>query len=84
MDIWSAAIITYIHAYDPQMIVMGGGVMNSKDIILPYIRERVGKLAWCPTEKVKIVASELGDNAAVLASEYGLINKKRKNETISA
>lgn len=84
MDVWSAAIITYIHAYDPQIIVLGGGIIKSKEVILPYICERVNRLAWCPTEKVRIVASELGDNAAVLASEYSLTNKTRKNEIISA
>lgn len=84
MDVWSAAIVTYIHAYDPQVIVLGGGIMKSKDVILPYIRERVERLAWCPTEKVKIVASELGDNAAVLAAEYSFTNKRRKNEILSA
>lgn len=83
MDVWSAAIVTCIHAYDPQIVVLGGGVMNSKDVILPYIRERVGRLAWCPSGNVKIVASELGDNAAVLASEYSFKNKKRKNEILS-
>lgn len=82
MNIWSAAIVTYIHAYDPQIVIMGGGIMKSKDIILPYIRKRVGGLAWCPTEKVKIVASELGDNAAVLASEYSLRNKIKTNEIL--
>lgn len=84
MDVWSAAIITYIHAYDPQVIVLGGGVMKSKDVILPYIRERVGKLAWRPSSVVKILASELGDNAAILASEYCFKNKKRRNEILSA
>lgn len=84
LDVWSAAVITYIHAYDPQVIVLGGGIMKSKEVILPYIRERVDRLAWCPTEKVHIVASELGDNAALLASEYSLMNKTRKNEIISA
>lgn len=84
MDVWSAAIITYIHAYDPQVIVLGGGIMKSKDVILPYIRERVNRLAWCPSEEVRIIASELGDNAAVLASEYSLTNKIRRNEIISA
>lgn len=43
----------------------------------------MGRLAWCPSENVKIVASELGDNAAVLASEYSFKNKKRKNEILS-
>ena len=84
MDVWSAEIVTYIHAYDPQVIVLGGGIMKSKDVILPYIRERVERLAWCPTEKVKIVASELGDNAAVLAAEYSFTSKRRKNEILSA
>lgn len=83
MDVWSAAIVTYIHAYDPEIVVLGGGIMKSKEVILPYIRERVARLAWCPTATVRIVASELGDNAAVLASEYGLMNKKRKNENVS-
>ncbi len=70
MDVWSAAIVNYIHAYDPRIVVIGGGVMKSADVILPYVRERVGELAWCPGEKVDIVASELGDDAALLAAEY--------------
>ena len=39
-------------------------------VILPYIRESVNALAWCPNEKVEIVASSLGDNAALVAAEY--------------
>ncbi len=84
MDIWSAAIVSYIHAYDPQIVVIGGGVMKSENIILPYIREKVGKLAWCPTEKVRIVASVLGDNAAVMAAEYSILNGRKNNEYASA
>lgn len=70
MDVWSAAIVNYIHAYDPQIVVIGGGIMKSADIILPYVRRKVESLAWCPGEKVEIVASALGDDAAILASEY--------------
>lgn len=70
MDVWSAAIVSYIHAYDPQTVVLGGGIMNSKDIILPYIRKKVRSLAWCPDGEVDIVASALGDNAALAAAEY--------------
>lgn len=78
MEIWSAAIISYIHAYDPETIVLGGGIMNSRNIILPYIQERVRQLAWCPMEKVDVVASELGDTAALLGLEYCLLNQKIK------
>ena len=44
--------------------------MKSGNLILPYIRERVNALAWYPNEKVEIVASSLGDNAALVAAEY--------------
>ena len=44
--------------------------MNSIDIILPYIRKKVRSLAWCPDGEVDIVASALGDNAALAAAEY--------------
>ena len=70
MDVWAAGIVNYIHAYDPEKVVIGGGVMKSSDIILPYLRKKVYSLAWCPISKPEIVASELGDDAALLASEY--------------
>lgn len=70
MDVWAAAIVNYIHAYDPEVVVIGGGIMKSADIILPYLQERVGAMAWSPGEKVRIVAAETGDNAALLAVEH--------------
>ncbi|EGF51389.1 glucokinase [Bacteroides clarus YIT 12056] len=70
MDVWSAAIVNYIHAYDPQVVILGGGIMKSKDVILPYIRRKVNALAWCPDGKVEIMASILGDDAALIAAGY--------------
>lgn len=81
LNVWAAAIVTYIHAYDPQIVIVGGGIMKSENLILPFLRRYVDENAWCPTQKVEIVASELGDNAAVLAAEYCLINKIRKSES---
>ncbi len=46
MDVWAAAIINYIHAYDPEIVVIGGGIMRSADIILPYLKERIDRLVW--------------------------------------
>lgn len=83
MDVWAAAIISYIHAYDPEIIVMGGGIMKSADIILPYITKRVHAYAWMPTDQVTIVPSQLGNNAALLGLNYYLTNITIKsNETI--
>ena len=70
MNIWAAGIINLIHAYDPEIVVLGGGILNSKEEIIPYMQERVAKYAWCPWGKVQIKASELMDDAAILGINY--------------
>ncbi|MDR1454048.1 MAG: ROK family protein [Tannerella sp.] len=73
MDIWAAGIVSYIHAYDPEIVILGGGIMQSCDIIIPLLQERVDALAWCPSGKVRLVVSGLGDSAAILGMEYRLL-----------
>ena len=73
MNIWSAGIINLVHAYDPEIVVLGGGILNSKEEIIPYIQERVARYAWCPWGKVEIKASELMDDAAILGVSYCLL-----------
>ncbi|MCE5174073.1 MAG: ROK family protein [Bacteroidales bacterium] len=72
IQIWAAGIINFIHAYDPEIIVLGGGIMKSKDIIIPAIKEIVDKYAWTNKEGIKIEASKLGDDASILGIYYCL------------
>jgi glucokinase len=72
MNIWSAGIVNLIHAYDPEIVVLGGGILNSREEIIPYIQKRVAQYAWCPWGKVQIKASELMDDAAILGITYCL------------
>lgn len=65
LDAWSAGIISMIHAYDPEMVIISGGIMKSGDLIVPYIQEKVIKHAWTPWGKV-IVKQALHINEAVL------------------
>jgi len=75
MDIWSAGIVNLIHAYDPEMIVLGGGVTKSADTIIPYIQERVNSLAWTPWGKVSIVESKFKDHVSILGVTYCVMNQ---------
>jgi len=67
---WSAAIINMIHAFDPEMIILGGGIMKSADIILPPLQEKVHKQAWTPWGKVKLFAAQHPDSAALYGADY--------------
>jgi len=66
LDVWSAGIVNLIHAYDPEVVVLGGGVLNRASAILPYITEKVTRHAWCPWGQVQIRASQLLSDAGIL------------------
>ena len=66
LRVWSVALVNLIHAYDPEVAVIGGGIMRSGKIILPALRRHVSKHAWTPWGKVKIKPAALGNDAGML------------------
>jgi len=47
------------------MILIGGGVMKSAKVIIPYIESYVYRYAWTPWGKVQVHAAELGNNVVL-------------------
>jgi len=76
LNIWAVDAVALIHAYDPEVIVIGGGVMESANIIVPYVQSYVHKYAWTPWGKVQIRPAELANNAA-LAGSIPLLSETR-------
>src|SRR5207249_10526624 len=78
LGVWCAAAIALVHAYDPEIIVLGGGVMKSALSIIPILQSHVEKYAWTPWGKVQVRAAELGNNAALLGA-VPLLSEKRRS-----
>jgi len=68
LKVWAAGVVSYIHAYDAEIVVLGGSVMRSADKVLPFIQEYTDKYAVTPWGKVKVVSGKLLDDSAVLGS----------------
>ncbi|MDQ2840609.1 MAG: ROK family protein [Acidobacteriota bacterium] len=68
IDIWSACALSLVHAYDPELVVVGGGVMRSSYPILDAIQQHLDEYAWTPWGKVQLGAGALGNNAALLGA----------------
>ncbi len=66
--IWAACALSLVHAYDPELLIVGGGVMNSSYPLLKAIQEHTDSYAWTPWGKVRVVAAQLGNNAALLGA----------------
>lgn len=67
---WAVALVNLIHAYDPELIVLSGGVINAKEKILNPLIDYVYKYAWTPWGKVKFVVSENPDESVLLGLDY--------------
>jgi glucokinase len=68
LNVWAVDAVGLVHAYDPEIIVIGGGVMKSAEVIIPYVEQYVQKHAWTPWGKVQVRAAALGNNAALLGA----------------
>ena len=78
LRVWSVALVNLIHAYDPEVAVIGGGIMRSGKIILPALRRYVSKHAWTPWGKVKIKPAALGNDAGMFGIASLFQEEKQK------
>jgi glucokinase len=64
-----AGIVTLIHAYDPDVVVLGGGIMGSAAQVLPAVQAYVDTYAWTiPRGRVRVTPAVLGDAAALVGA----------------
>jgi glucokinase len=68
LHIWAANAVAVIHAYDPEVVVFGGGVMQSPDVILTFVQKYVEDHAWTSWGTPRVCAATLGGNAALLGA----------------
>jgi glucokinase len=70
IEIWSSLIVNLIHAYDPERVIVGGGIMAGEAEFFRELERTVLERAHTPWGKVAILRSELGDAAALFGGEY--------------
>jgi glucokinase len=65
---WGAGAVALVHAFDPELVVFGGGIMRRAEAILPGIRRHVESHAWTPWGRVDVRAAALDDRASLLGA----------------
>jgi len=65
---WGEALVTFIHCFDPERIIIGGGVMNSPEPVLASFRKTVRELAWAEEGQVDILKAEHPDDAGLIGA----------------
>lgn len=70
VDLLALAVVTLAVCFDPDVIVLGGGVARSADLLIEPIKNRVSASIPFP---YNLVASPLGYRAAVMGSIVNLV-----------
>jgi glucokinase len=67
---WSAVVKNMIYAYDPEIIVLSGGVSASSGMIIPLLQKEIDSLSWLNNEPPVIVAAQHPDLAGVMGAAW--------------
>lgn len=67
LQVWSVLTVGLIHAYGPELVLFGGGVLRQGEAVLTPIREYVARHMWRTSRGLpRIEAARLGAQAALL------------------
>jgi glucokinase len=73
LGVWGAFAANLVLAYDPERVLIGGGI-SASDEVIGAIREYIHRHALTPWGKVAVERASLGDDAALLGCEWLVSN----------
>ncbi|MEE8389501.1 MAG: ROK family protein [Anaerolineae bacterium] len=69
MDYLGIGMANLVNLFNPQLIVIGGGLTNIGEALFEPVRRGIDRHAFpIPAQAVRVVRAELGDNAGVLGA----------------
>ncbi|AOS62582.1 ROK family protein [Actinoalloteichus hymeniacidonis] len=80
-DLFAAALAGFINVFEPQLIVLGGGVARTGDQFLVPVRERARVLAMRPAgEIVEVRQAQLAEKAGVVGAAAAAFDRVTTGE----
>jgi glucokinase len=69
LRVWAVVVQNAVLAYDPEVVVLGGGVLRSAGVVLPAVEQHLRAHTPGLPSQTPIVAAALGDDAALIGAE---------------
>ena len=63
---WAASLVNLTHAYNPERIVMAGGIMQAAERIVPRMNEHIRTHVWTASDYPEVVVASHLDSSALL------------------
>ncbi len=73
---WGLAMVNMVHSFDPEKVIVSGGLMRSSEDMLPTFQMMLDQHTWLPSRgNVEVVLAEHGETAALLGMDYLVQNR---------
>lgn len=79
LKVWAAVARNVVLAYDPQVLILGGGILRRSDVVIPAIRESLSHPIAGVAIDIPVVEGFLGDQAALLGCYQCFANSTRNH-----
>lgn len=63
---WAAAIVGMCHAYDPEVVVVSGGVLRAADVLLPRLEQLVHAHLWSSSHRPALLTPPEPEQSVLL------------------
>ena len=74
----AAAIASFINAFDPEIVIIGGGIAQAGPALFDPLRKELDRFEWRPLgHTVQVIPAALGEKAGAIGAAYHAI---RENE----
>lgn len=74
----AAAIASFINAFDPEIVIIGGGIAQAGPALFDPLRKELDRFEWRPLgHTVQVIPGALGEKAGAIGAAYHAI---RENE----
>src|SRR6185369_3734123 len=70
----AAAVASFINAFDPEIVIVGGGIAQAGLVLFDPLREQLDRFEWRPMgHQVEVIPAALGEKAGAIGAAYHAI-----------
>jgi len=76
----AAAIASFINAFDPEIVIIGGGIAQAGPALFDPLRKELDRFEWRPLgHTVQVVPAALGEKAGAIGAAYYSIQEAKND-----
>lgn len=75
----AVAIASFINAFDPEVVILGGGIAKAGTALFEPLRNYLDRIEWRPMgHSVPVIAASLGESAGAIGAAYHAVLESAK------